>query len=181
MILLSLKHPSACVVARFEEVGIMGEFVVFPRADNGYDIETDVGEEAAGGAGKGVGGVDDVLFFLTGDGLERCGDGFFSPCLYLYDNEDIVLTVVCNDIEVFMSIMPIAGEDGIALLKKVGFSCVLSPFAELVMRCHGFLFNAFQTIGLWDKSVEDLSNMRTLLLVFASLEIDEGGTLPAGL
>lgn len=85
MILLSLKHPSACVVARFEEVGIMGEFVVFPRADNGYDIETDVGEEAADGAGEGVGGVDDVLFFLSSDGLERCRDGFLSPCLYLYD------------------------------------------------------------------------------------------------
>ncbi len=159
----------------------MGEFVVFPCADNGYDIETDVGEEAAGGAGEGVGGVDDVLFFLTGDGLERCRDGFLSPCLYLYDNEDIIQVVVCNDIEVFMSIVPIAGEDGIALLKKVGFGCVFSPFAELVMRCHGFPFNAFQTIGLWDKSVEELSYMRTLLLVFASLEVNEGRSFPAGL
>ena len=157
MILLSLKQSSACVVARLEEVGIMGEFVVFPRADNGYDIETDVGEEAAGGAGEGVGGVDDVLFFLSSDRLERCRDGFLSPCLYLYDNEDIVLTVVCNDIEVFMSIVPIAGEDGIALLKKVGFSCVFSPFAELVMRCHGFLFNAFQTIGYGTRALKSLA------------------------
>lgn len=114
----------------------MGEFVVFYCADNGYDIESDVGEETTDGAGESVGGVDDVLFFLSGDGLERCRYGFPMSGLYLNDHKDVILAVVCNDIEVFMSIVPIAGEDGIALLAKELFCHVFSPFSEIIVSRH---------------------------------------------
>lgn len=118
----------------------MSEFVVFYCANDGDDIKTDVGEEAADGAGEGVGGVDDVLFFLSGDRLECRGDGFLVPCLDFNDNEDVVFAVVCNDIEVFMSIVPIAGEDGIALLTEIFLRSVFTPFAEVVVSSHGLCF-----------------------------------------
>ena len=52
------------MVARSEEVGIVSEFVVIGCADDGYDVEPDIWEEMACGAGKGEGGADDVLFFI---------------------------------------------------------------------------------------------------------------------
>lgn len=134
------EQPSASAISWFEDIGVMGEFVVFYCADNGYDIKADVGEETTDGAGEGVCGVDDVLFFLSSDGLERCGDGFLMPCLYLYDNENVVLRIVCNDIEVLMSIVPITSEDGIALLAKELFCHVFSPFSEIIVSRHDIYY-----------------------------------------
>ncbi len=47
----------------------MGKFVVIGCADDGYDVEPDVGEEMTCGTGESEGGVDDVLFFFLCNGL----------------------------------------------------------------------------------------------------------------
>lgn len=125
-------------MAWFENSGVMGEFMVFCSSDDSYDVESDIWEEMACGAGKGEGGADNVLFFFQCDGLKGCCNSFPMPSLYFDYDEGVVTIVIGYDVYIFVSIVPIAGEDGIALLTEIFFCLVFTPFSKVIVSCHDF-------------------------------------------
>lgn len=133
-----LHSPYASVITRAKDAWVMGEFVVIGCSDDCYDVESDIWEEMACGTGKGEGGADNVLFFFQCDGLKGCCNGFLVSGLHFDYDKGIVTVVICYDVDILVSIVPIAGEDGIALLTEIFLCLVFTPFSKVIVSCHDF-------------------------------------------
>ena len=89
-----------------------------------------------------VDGLTQVLKFLIIDSIFWFSEHAVTAGFHLDKNQYIV--ICCDDIKIPMSRLPVAFQDGIALMLKI-FSCqFLTPHSKLIMCCHSLMYFAFR-------------------------------------
>ena len=127
-------------------------------ADNTDDVEADIAVDTMR-LGVVVNGRQQTPTFPVVDGFLWITIQTVAAGLYFYDDQRTA--ILCHDVEIMMTRLPVAFNDGITLFFEKGRSQVFSPAAEFVMRSHLFLAVLIADLYAADLSTDGLRSSST--------------------
>ena len=104
-------------------------------SDDGDDVETYAGMDLIG-FHKSIGGNDDRPYLLWRDGQRGIAKAFVAPRFHLHNHQEVFVLLLCDEVKVAMSTMPVAKEYLEALTLQVAGSQFFAPTSQLIVRSH---------------------------------------------